>query len=68
VVYLLYLAWQTWRDKSELTVDDAPPPASARRVILTAVLINVLNPKLTIFFFEFLPQFVPPVSTTPGCA
>jgi threonine/homoserine/homoserine lactone efflux protein len=60
VVYLLYLAWQTWRDKSELTVDDAPAPASARRVILTAVLINVLNPKLTIFFFAFLPQFVPP--------
>jgi threonine/homoserine/homoserine lactone efflux protein len=59
VAYLLYLAWQTWRDKSELTVDDAPAPASAGRVILTAVLINLLNPKLTIFFFAFLPQFVP---------
>ncbi len=59
VAYLLYLAWQTWRDNSELTVDDAPAPATAGRVILTAVLINLLNPKLTIFFFAFLPQFVP---------
>jgi threonine/homoserine/homoserine lactone efflux protein len=61
VAYLLYLAWQTWRDSSELTVagDSAAAPASARQVILTAVLINLLNPKLTIFFFAFLPQFVP---------
>jgi len=61
VAYLLYLAWQTWRDKSELTVAEAgtAAPASAPQVILTAVLINLLNPKLTIFFFAFLPQFVP---------
>ena len=59
VAYLLYLAWQTWRDKSELTVADSPAPASSPRVIGTAVLINLLNPKLTIFFFAFLPQFVP---------
>ncbi len=35
------------------------PPASFWRVTHTAVLINLLNPKLTIFFFAFLPQFVP---------
>lgn len=60
VAYLLYLAWQTVRDKSALDVDHVTaPPTSSLRVIATAVLINLLNPKLTIFFFAFLPQFVP---------
>jgi len=60
VAYLLYLAWQTVRDRSALEVDvAASTPVPAWRVIRTAVLINLLNPKLTIFFFAFLPQFVP---------
>ncbi len=42
------------------TVDETErEPQSARRVITQGVLINILNPKLTIFFFAFLPQFVP---------
>ena len=57
VAYLVYLAWATLRDKSELVVDTATAPASARRVVVSAVLINLLNPKLTIFFVAFLPQF-----------
>lgn len=64
VAYLLYLAWQTIRDRSPLEVDAAIAPASAWRVIRSAVLINLLNPKLTIFFFAFLPQFVD--TTAPG--
>ena len=60
VAYLLYLAWQTWRDRTPLEVDPQAAPQSAWQVIRTAVLINVLNPKLTIFFFAFLPQFVDP--------
>jgi hypothetical protein len=59
VAYLLYLAWQTLRDQSAIQVDDNRAPVSFWRVIRTAVLINLLNPKLTIFFFAFLPQFVP---------
>ena len=58
VAYLLYLAWATWRDRSELTGNGAPTPKSVSRVIGEAVLLNLLNPKLTIFFFAFLPQFV----------
>ncbi|KZM68596.1 LysE family translocator [Nocardia terpenica] len=59
VAYLLYMAWTTFRDKGTLAVaeEDGAPP-SALRVIVSAVLVNVLNPKLTIFFFAFLPQFV----------
>jgi threonine/homoserine/homoserine lactone efflux protein len=60
VAYLLYLAWQTWRDSTPLELDQQAAPQSAWQVIRTAVLINVLNPKLTIFFFAFLPQFVHP--------
>ena len=60
VAYLLYLAWQTWRDKTPVEVDATAAPPSTARVIRQAVLINVLNPKLTIFFFVFLPQFVHP--------
>jgi threonine/homoserine/homoserine lactone efflux protein len=60
VAYLLYMAWSTLREKGALTVDDTDhAPRSARRVITSGVLINILNPKLTIFFFAFLPQFVP---------
>jgi threonine/homoserine/homoserine lactone efflux protein len=59
VAYLLYLAWQTLRDQPPIQVEDNRAPVSFRRVIRTAVLINLLNPKLTIFFIAFLPQFVP---------
>uniref|UniRef100_UPI0031DCFFCE LysE family translocator n=1 Tax=Streptomyces hawaiiensis TaxID=67305 RepID=UPI0031DCFFCE len=66
VAYLLYMAWSTARDKEALVVEEgeappeAPPEVSARRVIVRGVLVNILNPKLTIFFFAFLPQFVSP--------
>ena len=59
VAYLLFLAWATLRDKGALGVD-AAEPSSAWRTIRQAVLLNLLNPKLTIFFVAFLPQFVHP--------
>ncbi|MFC9126820.1 LysE family translocator [Streptomyces sp. NPDC057099] len=60
VAYLLYMAWATVRDKDAIAVEEGAAPDSARQVIVRAVLINILNPKLTIFFFAFLPQFVSP--------
>ena len=57
VAYLLYMAWSTLRDRGALAIEEAAP-VPARRVVLSGVLINILNPKLTIFFFAFLPQFV----------
>ncbi len=65
VVYLLYMAWATWRDKSALVVRQDLPPRSARQIVTSAVLVNLLNPKLTIFFFAFLPQFVPAGAAQP---
>jgi threonine/homoserine/homoserine lactone efflux protein len=59
VAYLLWMAWSTWRDTGALRVEDAPHPGSRRAVIVSGVTVNLLNPKLTIFFFAFLPQFVP---------
>ncbi len=57
VAYLVYMAWSTIRDKSALAVEEAPS-VPARQVIVSGVLLNLLNPKLTLFFFAFLPQFV----------
>jgi threonine/homoserine/homoserine lactone efflux protein len=59
VAYLLWMAWQTWRDTGALRVDEGSAPRGARAVIWTGVTANLLNPKLTLFFFAFLPQFVP---------
>jgi threonine/homoserine/homoserine lactone efflux protein len=59
ILYLGFMAWSTWRDHSALVVEDTAPPKRASRVIRSAILANLLNPKLTVFFFAFLPQFVP---------
>jgi threonine/homoserine/homoserine lactone efflux protein len=59
VLYLLVMAWSTWRDKTAVSVDDQQTANRAPRVIGSAILVNLLNPKLTLFFFAFLPQFVP---------
>lgn len=65
VAYLLYVAYATWRDRSAFAVSDTPVVASARSLMLRGLLMNILNPKLTIFFLAFLPQFVAPGSTAP---
>lgn len=59
VAYLLWMAWQTLKETGTLQIETDRTPRSALKVIVEAVLINLLNPKLTIFFFAFLPQFVP---------
>jgi threonine/homoserine/homoserine lactone efflux protein len=58
VAYLLYMAWTTLREHGTLTIDAGDGPRSDGQVIGSAILVNVLNPKLSIFFFAFLPQFV----------
>ena len=58
LAYLLYMAWDTLREKGSLRVEEEVGTRSATQVIVSAILINILNPKLSIFFFAFLPQFV----------
>ena len=58
VAYLLYMAWSTLKERGALQVESETSPRSALRVITAAILVNLLNPKLSIFFFAFLPQFV----------
>jgi threonine/homoserine/homoserine lactone efflux protein len=59
VAYLLYLAWDALRARGTLMVENDASPSSAWQLIVRAILLNILNPKLSIFFFAFLPQFIP---------
>lgn len=59
IAYLFYLAWKTLQDSGPLSLDEnAKQKSSLSAVAWTGCLINVLNPKLTVFFMAFLPQFV----------
>jgi threonine/homoserine/homoserine lactone efflux protein len=58
VAYLLYMAWNTLQEQGALKIEKEVEPRSVRQVIVSGILINILNPKLSIFFFAFLPQFV----------
>ncbi|MEP3247714.1 MAG: LysE family translocator [Sneathiella sp.] len=68
VLYLLYLAWQTLKDKGVLSLQDGEEQTSTKgiwAIIGTGIAINSLNPKLSIFFLAFLPQFIPVGSAAP---
>ena len=65
VVYLLYLAWTMWRQTGALQLDGQGGVASVGQIVVKGFLINILNPKLSLFFLAFLPQFVPVAAEAP---
>lgn len=56
--YLLCMAWGAWREQGALKLEKELDRRSAVQIALRGVLINILNPKLSIFFLAFLPLFV----------
>jgi len=58
VAYLLYTAWRTLREQGALQVKEGTGDRGSGEIIFSAIAVNLLNPKLSIFFFAFLPQFV----------
>jgi threonine/homoserine/homoserine lactone efflux protein len=65
VAYLLYMAWATLQESGALKVEKQENSRSDMQVTVTAILINILNPKLSIFFLAFLPQFISVNDTNP---
>ena len=65
VAYLLYLAVVTWCDRSPMATQAVQGKGGVRGVVVKAFLLNILNPKLTIFFLAFMPQFVEPSAASP---
>lgn len=66
VAYLLYMGWATWRSPAALEVRTDAPARSTGGRIAEAMLVNLLNPKLSLFFLTFLPQFIAPGEAQPA--
>jgi len=65
VAYLLYMAWQSLRADGALKVEAGADQRTSLRIVIDGVLVNILNPKLSIFFVAFLPQFISPTEPSP---
>ena len=58
VAYLFYMAWSIMREGGALAVPEEKFQISHLKIIIRGMLLNVLNPKLSLFFLAFLPQFI----------
>lgn len=65
VIYLFYLAWTTLKETGALDVKGARQNKRFVTIAVRGFLVNILNPKLSIFFLAFLPQFVPAGHSAP---
>ena len=66
VAYLLYLARSMWKETCSFDLEEKNQGINYWRICLKAILINILNPKLSLFFLAFLPQFIPAGSESPA--
>ncbi len=66
VAYLLYLAWSAWRESGTLSLGSGNRETRMGRVLIRGITINLLNPKLSIFFLAFLPQFIDSGTANPA--
>lgn len=64
--YLLWLAVSLLRTRDVPVPADVRPPDSLWRLFRAAMLVNILNPKVALFFLAFLPQFVDPAASVPA--
>jgi len=65
VAYLLWMAWHTLREKGAMRIETDASPRTSLRVMIDGLALNLLNPKLSIFFVAFLPQFMTPGGPAP---
>jgi threonine/homoserine/homoserine lactone efflux protein len=65
VAYLLWMAWQTLQEKGAMRIDGDASPRTVVRVMVDGIALNLLNPKLSIFFVAFLPQFTDKAAASP---
>ncbi len=66
VAYLFYMAWKTLCDTDAVDLSESAEKSGYRRIAINATLLNVLNPKLSLFFLAFLPQFLSPAAADPA--
>ncbi|MBN1499223.1 MAG: LysE family translocator [Spirochaetes bacterium] len=64
-LYLLFLAWTMWNSSDSVNMNGKIRNGSILKIIIKGLLINILNPKLTLFFFAFLPVFIKPEAGEP---
>jgi len=65
VLYLFYMAWNILRDDGKLSISETKSNTSYLRIAISGTALNVLNPKLSLFFLAFLPQFIPARNPNP---
>lgn len=66
VAYLFFMAWSALREKGALHISSERSEAPAAKIVINGILLNILNPKLSLFFLAFLPQFIPDSASNPA--